>query len=252
MIQTSIHTKACSAHIAINRGRVKHYGEGVYLKDGQQFEIELFNPHSYKVLAKISINGYLISQAGIVLKPGQRVFLERFIENDKKFLFETYEIENSDEAKEATKENGLVEVFFYPEITTSGYWSSGITYIGSNAPYNNFGNSTFTLGGSTTNTFFSTTSTSIVNCSNVTQDSAPVAGSLETGRVEQGENSSQEFQNSSGSFSIFYNESSKIQILPESSKPLEVSEIRSYCTGCGTRIKKTSWKFCPSCGAKIE
>jgi rRNA maturation endonuclease Nob1 len=40
------------------------------------------------------------------------------------------------------------------------------------------------------------------------------------------------------------------KILPKSSKPVEVQEIRNYCTECGTKVK-TNYKFCPSCGNKI-
>ncbi len=29
------------------------------------------------------------------------------------------------------------------------------------------------------------------------------------------------------------------------------ADIRHYCTECGYRIRKQSWKFCPKCGAKL-
>jgi predicted RNA-binding Zn-ribbon protein involved in translation (DUF1610 family) len=27
--------------------------------------------------------------------------------------------------------------------------------------------------------------------------------------------------------------------------------VRHYCTSCGYRLRKESWKFCPRCGDKI-
>jgi len=54
------------------------------LNDGDEFEIELFNPKTNPVLAKISINGKRISERGIILNPGQRVFLERFLDSPEK------------------------------------------------------------------------------------------------------------------------------------------------------------------------
>lgn len=78
-----------------NRGRLKIYNENsLYLQDSEEFQIELFNPTNNTVLAKIEINGKLISNSGLVIKPAQRVFLERFLDSDRKFLFETYEIDN--------------------------------------------------------------------------------------------------------------------------------------------------------------
>ena len=47
----------CSVNVTSNKNRIKQYENSVYLKDGQQFELEIFNPHQCKVLAKISING---------------------------------------------------------------------------------------------------------------------------------------------------------------------------------------------------
>jgi len=104
-----------TAHITVNRNRLKLYDSNVYLKNGSTFEIELWNPKTTRVLAKIMINGVNVSSGGIVVKPGQRVYLERFLDINRKFLFNTYEIENSVEAIEAAQLNGLVKVDFYDE-----------------------------------------------------------------------------------------------------------------------------------------
>lgn len=256
--------KSCSVHVTGNKNRIKHYDGKVYLKDGQHFELEIFNPHQFKVLAKISINGKEISQAGLVIRPGQRIYLERYIDVAKKFKFETYEVEDSADAKAAIAKNGEVKVEFYYEQNLRGnYWYGNSMTINSN---NWNGSHTTTIN---PNTFFTTTGTSQLG-SNLTYTSSnsvghisyagttvnhismPVAGSLATGRVEEGAKSNQQFSEENGTYNYWVNETVIIKLLPISTKPVEVSEIRNYCGGCGSRIKKTSWKFCPSCGEALD
>jgi hypothetical protein len=260
----------CSAHITTNRNRSKIYeGNQVYLKDKQHFEIELYNPTQFRVLAKISINGRSISNSGIVLRPAERVYLERFIDDKNKFLFETYEVEDTKESKEAISKNGLIEVSFYPEISTNNSYNGCYTFTTHN-PFN----TPFTVGGSgdyiignpytincdgivganystcvSDNVSFGGTTSNTV--SYFTNTSSFENKSLETGRIEKGKSSNQSFKITSGNFSWAESNTVSYRILPESSRPVEMSGIRNYCSGCGTRIKKSSWKFCPSCGEKI-
>ena len=74
-----------SAHITTGKQRLKQNGSNVYLKDGEEFEVEIFNPKSNSVLAKIKINGNYLSGGGIIVRPGQRVFLERYLNEARKF-----------------------------------------------------------------------------------------------------------------------------------------------------------------------
>ena len=230
-----------TANIAVNRNRLKSYGEKVYLKSGTHFEIELFNPKKIKVLAKIYLDGVAISWSGITINPGQRVFLEKWIDNPQKFLFETYETDGSSEAIQAISENSKVQIKFYdqviPEFTIQ---PASWTYTNSNMIPS--------FGGTTQTNLYS---------SNIGQNSSTVTHDLyipnnnETGRSEKGESSNQTFSKSNDLFSELISNTINMQILPESQKPIEVSEIRNYCTSCGTRHKKASWKFCPNCGTKI-
>lgn len=241
---------ACTANITSSRNRLKIYGNNVYLKDGQNFEIELYNPTQSKVLAKIEINGKLMSQSGIVLRPGERVYLERFIDTNNKLLFETYEVENSEESKRATEKNGLIEVYFYDEYTPTTWITNSGT--GSRSPFWG-GDYYYTTNSPTTSTPWAGTP---INCmSNIVSESFSCSTSnpsTETGRVEMGESSSQSFTTVDGSFNYFSTKSVAIKILPESHKPLESKDLlRNYCSGCGTRVRKQSWKFCPSCGEKF-
>ena len=107
----NLHTKPVTVptvYVTKGRQRVKQYDNYiVYLKNGDEFEIEFFNPTINKVLAKINLNGKSLG-SGIVLRPGERVFLERYIDEAKKFLFETYEVDGNDSnVKEAIKMNGI-------------------------------------------------------------------------------------------------------------------------------------------------
>ena len=70
-----------SAKIALKKNVLKVYDveniKAVFLKDGSEFEIELFNPLQVTVLAKIKLNGEWINGGGLILKPGQRVFFRK-------------------------------------------------------------------------------------------------------------------------------------------------------------------------------
>jgi hypothetical protein len=241
--QTTVHS-ACTANITSSRNRLKIYGNSVYLKDKQSFEIELFNPTQGKVLAKIEINGKSISNSGIVLKPGERVYIERFIDSNNKFLFETYEVEDSEEVAKATEKNGLVEIFFYPEMYHSSISTWITTYPTWITTYPTYTHPIYNINNGTTANYYT-------NYNSISKN-ITVTESTETGRVEMGESSSQEFTSVNGTFTFLPSNSVSVKILPESHKPLESKDLRrNYCSGCGTRVKKQSWKFCPSCGEKF-
>jgi hypothetical protein len=264
-----------------NRNRLKTYDGGgtIYLKDGQNFEIELFNPLANRVLAKISINGNQISSSGIVLNPGQRIFLERFIDDDRKFLFETYEVENTKEVKEAIQKNGKLEISFYneyvPLITNtwiyngspgsflysgSGsitvpctYGNIGTTTVNTNATTTTLGlNSSYNLTNTSSFTGSLTSGTTSTTAANYSSHVSEPESNIETGRKEMGDKSSQDLSQTYGNFNLYSFQTSSIKILPLSVKPVEVKDLRKYCPECGTRAKKSTWKFCPSCGGSLD
>lgn len=252
-----MYNSTTTAHVAVNRNRLKQYGETVYLKSGTHFEIELFNSKPNKVLAKIYLDGIAISSGGIVIKPGQRVFLERWIDEPKKFLFETYEVDrNSSSVKDAIRLNGRVRVEFYDQQYVPSYHSiTSSTGPAINVP-------TWTLdhlsqpvyGGTTQNQIYFTSS--VAGSNDVIGQNSSINANLnmnfmETGRTEKGEKSDQNFTTDDSTYNSWTCNTVHIHILPESQKPVEIKEIRNYCTNCGSRLKKSSWKFCPSCGTKI-
>jgi len=245
-----------------DKGRKSIKNGKVFLNDGDEFEIELFNPLTVSVLADIKLNGQSISKTGLVVKPGQRVYLDCFIDDRKKFKFSTYEIESSLESINATSNNGVLEVFFYKEdVITLDNWQRRFDRIivEKHYPYNPYpwynpyrvycGTSNGTLGTINTvlttngsNSIIGTTTTSngiysanSINCSYTSVVDLPnmnIAGSLstnsiETGRVEKGEKSKQKFTEVDMEFEKHYIASTIIQILPESRKPAEVKTMKT-------------------------
>jgi len=264
-----------------DRGRKPIKSGNIYLQNNEEFQIEIFNPLRECVLADIRLNSQSISKTGLVIKPGQRVYLDCFVDDRKKFIFQTYEIEMTDETKEAIQNNGLMEVFFYKEEAVSlknwseklrqvvireyypvyPYWQpyyrpypvwyggycttnigttlqgNSISFGGTtvNAVYNSTNNnSNLTSFNSTTGTLNltggvsnSASYTSGVELSNLnlnnsfSSNSIPIAGSLETGRIEKGEKSNQQFGEVDMDFEKNYIHHIVYQLLPESRKPVE-------------------------------
>jgi hypothetical protein len=238
-----------TAHITKKKSRLKVYnGHIVFLNDKDNFEFEIHNPKQHPVLCKIKLNGEYISNSGVVLKPGQRVFLERFLDSNNKFEFSTYEVKDTPQNRSAIDLNGDVLVEFYDEQRTRTYsngtgWITTSNPLGNNNMYTVTNTGTPYLGGLTY-------TTSSVGSSTLTTAYANYTSTVETGRVEKGGISDQSFTNSYEEFNYFTSHTVKFKILPLSTKNKNVEEIRQYCTECGTKVKK-NYKFCPSCGNKI-
>jgi hypothetical protein len=256
-----------------DKGRKPIKSGNIYLENNEEFSIEIFNPLKECVLADIRLNNQSISKTGLVIKPGQRVYLDCFVDDRKKFIFQTYEIEMTDETQEAIQNNGLMEVFFYKEEAVSlKNWSEKLRQVVVREYYpiyvdrypnwypyrpypvwyggyctTNIGTTLqgggLSFGGTTTNTVFNSTTgtlnltggvsnsasyTSGVELSNMSinncfsSNSIPIAGSLETGRIEKGEKSNQQFTEVDMDFEKNYIHHIVYQLLPESRKPAEV------------------------------
>jgi len=64
----------------------------------------------------IKLDGKPLNGGGLVLNPGQRVFLERYPADPRKFKFSTYDVNgNNQQVRHAIAKNGLVEIDFYKE-----------------------------------------------------------------------------------------------------------------------------------------
>ncbi len=231
-----------------DKGRKPIKSGNIYLENNEEFSIEIFNPLKECVLADIRLNNQSISKTGLVIKPGQRVYLDCFVDDKKKFIFQTYEVEMTGEVEEAIQNNGLMEVFFYKEEAQSlKNWSDKLreVVIREYYPiyvdrypyyrpypvwYGNYGTtnigSTFcggSFGGTTVNSVYNSTTNSEMNLTNCySSNSIPISNSLETGRIEKGEKSNQQFSEVDMDFEKNYIHSIVYQLLPESRKPVEV------------------------------
>jgi hypothetical protein len=244
-----------TAYVTINRNRLKLYNfSNVYLKDGSNFEIELWNPKTTRVLAKITINGVSMSSGGIVVNPGQRVYLERFLDAKKKFVFSTYDVENSAEAIAAIQNNGLIQVDFYdeqPYYPGPYYLNNTITIQNTPSQWTTTNIPNSFMGSSGTGVIGMSSNNVTTNyCCNVS-DSVKNAcmDSIETGRIDRGGKSNQDLVDTYGTFNPWTCAAYSIKILPERAKPVEVGEIRAYCSGCGRRWRLGE-NFCQRCGTK--
>jgi hypothetical protein len=268
------------AYITKDKKRLKQNGQNVYLKNGDEFQLELFNPSTNTVLSKIKLDGNYISGGGIVLKPGQRIFLERYLDDARKFKFETYEVDGtSNEVLDAISGNGGVVINFFDEHIQP-VWTNNISYGGSfgGPTYStntggsfqpithttNTGGVTFTtngFGGSVTtgtasySTLTAGISSPMFNTSsgniNISNKKEVTMDSLETGRVEKGGKSDQSFQTVNKSFNHYACSTSVWKILHESQKQYDNKDLKVYCGNCGKKRKKDSDKFCSSCGTKF-
>lgn len=269
-----------------NHGRRAVQHNKIYLKDGEEFEIELFNPMPDNVLAVISLDGKPISKTGLVLRAGQRVYLDCFYDDKKKFLFRTYSVDNSSaEVQSAIAKNGLVEIQFYKEKILNKYTADSIVHHHHHYNHYNYypyrlynpwywnGLGMTTTGGyvnGTTTTYNSgvyNSGTLTANCSSTTlgstsssQSAAPLSVNTdasqfyanvnsvsftndsfdttslsytsspileETGQVDKGSKSSQEFVSIDMDFEDAILNKIQYQLLPDSKKPAEVQNVSS-------------------------
>jgi hypothetical protein len=230
-----------------DKGRKSIKGDKIYLDNGQEFEIEILNPLKESVLADIRLNGNSICKTGLVVKPGQRIYLDCFVDDRKKFIFQTYNVDGTQESLDAIADNGLMEVFFYKEqAVTLQNWNDRFhkVIIHEYHPvyypvYPRWYPTHYTLGTGTITTCSSSGTvngsygTSFTNCSlnsgSLTSGNAyynsPVGGSLETGRVEKGEKSDQQFVDVDMEFEKNYIHHLVFQLLPSSRKPKEINEV---------------------------
>jgi hypothetical protein len=189
------------------------------------------------------------------------VFLERFLDTNNKFEFSTYEVKDTSLNRTAIDLNGDVRIEFYNEQIHQpnyGLYVNGSTStVSIRSPY--FGNATFTTGSPYYGnaTFTTSNSAPMASYYSNTSSVSSLVGeptlskkSIETGRVEKGEESKQNFTNSYQNFEYNVSHQISLKILPLSNKNKTTEDIKYYCTECGTKTK-SKYKFCPSCGNKV-
>ena len=323
-----------SVVITSNRNELKLYqGNLVYLNNGDNFELRFFNPLQEKIGVEIIFNGVKKGDSYLVLNPGQDIILDRFLDEQRKMLFETYVVNgDSQEALDAIQKNGLIKFNFYKEYSyanrnktevdinynfppkphrydhnyytntngsvntfnlsgastsTSGVsgisgtsgssGSSGVSGLygvsgtkGISSTYSTLSN-TAGMGNVTTTSFNSNiyySNTSTYNSNSRIYSSPGVFTTefdqsfvsmdmleeteLETGRIEKGDISNQTLRTVNAQFASTSFHTVTYKMLPYSSMDRTIGEVREYCTDCGYRLRKQTWKYCPKCGTKIN
>ena len=109
------------AKVAVNKSLLKEYSNSsneriVYMNNGTEFQIQIFNPYTYTIGVSFNFNNNLRGNSNLlVLRPGERVWLDRYLDNESRLLFSTYEVGNSQAVKDAIKDNGNLCIKFYKE-----------------------------------------------------------------------------------------------------------------------------------------
>ena len=300
MMAIAINKSLCK-ECSVKDSNTTTWSRVVYLENGTEFQIQLFNPHKFTIGAEIYINDEKLSNR-LVLKPGERVWLERYLDVKKKFKFSTYEVEGNDPmVQEAIKDNGKIEVKFHREVRIKNFSSYPTITLDGNGWWNSYGKNTNKYPGTidvlykntsdnankleTTHCYSSklcgqgaygeasaSTITATSYCADATanysatvdldacypETSAATSISIpnkmicETGRIETGSSSKQEFDNVNIDFEYFPFVTEKIKLLPMSQKPVFANDLQKvYCPECGRKLK-TKYKFCPYCGTEVE
>ena len=267
-------TNTQMAKVAIDKSLLREYDNRVvYLKDGDEFQIQLFNPKATTIAAEITINGVSCGTK-LVLRPGERIWLERYLDRSKKFKFTTYEVDDTPEVESAIRNNGKIVVKFYDEVVKrsvgNSVWitkgPSSILYSDAvlSSPSNVYCSKTLNVGDnyldlnsvSTSTTANYTASTvdtvsSLLSCSYDVEATVETNSVKETGIIEDGSHSNQDFYMVNKDFSYYPFKTEEIQILPVSQKPVYSEDVQKvYCTECGRKLQ-SKYKFCPFCGTPV-
>jgi len=285
------------AKIAVRKSLLKEYSNSsneriVYMNDGTEFQIQIFNPYSYTIGVSFNFNNNLQGNSNLlVLRPGERVWLDRYLDNESHLLFSTYEVGNSQAVKEAIKDNGNLCIKFYKEQEKHNWnntifvntninaepWNHVDVYY-KNQPksycadnINNCFNASLDLcsgeisGAASVNTALSASSACTYNALSTTYTSASTSTdtykpaklsksrskSIETGRIEEGSHSNQKFSYVHKDFEYWPFKTEYIKILPTSQKQINANDLKKLYCHECGRKLNQKFKFCPYCGAQL-
>jgi hypothetical protein len=260
--------------ILVNKQLRKVYGNKknkIYLNNDDYIQINIFNPTFERIGVQLEFNGSLENKM-LIVNPGQKILLDRFVDTKKKIKFSTYFIDKNNKlSKKAIEKNGSITIHFWKEKNNTQLNISSTTRTWINYddiqtyPLNNY-NSILNNITTSNNTYQSHTTSNTSNLDNL----------LETGRLEKGEKSKQKMNDVYfESDYIFHSQKFKLlpfsqmkekkKSIPDNIKPEYISvdshnnyykntDHRIYCSNplCGYRIRNRNWKFCPVCGNDIE
>lgn len=286
------------AKVAVNKSLLKEYNNSeqservVYLNNGDDFQIQLFNPERKTIGAEVYVNGEKLSGI-LVLKPGERIWLERFTDKSVKFKFSTYNVEDgySEEVQNAIADNGVITVKFFKERKKNYWWCddtsnpikvyyNGLVYTTSSDTALKYRNDINMVNSFETNSamndFLKPESTYSKECTcNFTPEADFISSyscgsymneksfkdscgndnlsnTIETGRISEGGYSSQKFNNVNIDFEYCPFRTEVIKILPVSRKPYNSSDLNKIYCTECGRKLNPKYKFCPYCGTRCD
>lgn len=187
--------------ILINKQKRKVYGKKknkIYLNDNDNIQIYIFNPLTERIGVQIEFNGHL-EEKMLIVNPGQKVMLDRFIDSKRKIKYSTYFVDGSDNrTKKAIKKNGDIKINFWKEkINFNNY-----TYIDNYSSNNIFNDGTSGISPTYDDKTYNYVESTFTNSS-----------LLETGRMEKGNKSNQKMKKIEfDPYYIFYTK--KYKLLP--------------------------------------
>jgi hypothetical protein len=234
-------SKYPDTHITVKKSRLKEHKTRqtrnlVYLDHEAEFEIELFNGSNETLGVKIKLNGKYISDRHMVIYPGQRVFLDRYIDDARKFKFHKYVVSGAElaEVAKAIEDNGKITVEYYREYVRSEPTLRVTQTTLPEEVWINHSNLQDT-----------------VTCCLDSVAPTPHGNFWETGIIEKGGMSNTRFDEIDKNFDSFVEHTKHFQLLPSSQKPIETKDLVRYCTQCSGKLKKEH-RYCANCGTKVE
>lgn len=205
----------------------KFNGNEVYMEDKAIFEIEFFNKDSRTVCPLIIMNGDKFKRMPVV-HPGQKYRLDDFMDINRKFLFSTYMVEDTQEVHEIIKKNGLIEITYYYEKTISKETDFSILFDLSPHLIES-DNSPYLMENEFPEDF----------------DLSPKL--VETGRIMKGEKSNTKYTSVSIDIDWDNTDYAEFKILPILYMPKDIC-----CRKCNKEYKEVSFNYCPNCGEIIH
>lgn len=265
------HEKLATA-IRVNGQVLKEFKDTVYVPYGSEYEIRIKNLNTVRALVKISIDGKDVTEAGLVIGPGQTIDLERSIANGNlekgnkfKFIERTAQIEDH---RGIELEDGLVSITYQYEkprpvvvrvpVIHEYYPRYPRYYDWHNWPHDRIFTSCSTGGGTYAynNIARSAASNSAGDAGTLSQFSETTHDSNEVGITVPGSVSEQKFQTvdnfevEEATFSMV------LKLLGQTATKTAVKEAvtvraKPKCTTCG-HLNRVTNKFCSSCGTGLE
>ena len=247
--------------VAVQKNLVKQYVQKdqhnrdqvrCFLKNNTQFEIYLKNHRKVPVIVKLEINGKNQGQ-GLLLQGLEALFLDKFLTNNKKLIFKTYDSFNmSQEVQEIIKQKTNIGKISINVYSIRSVYDSSINT--GNLDYNYYQNC-FTTG---SRLFYGSGSCDMVYnpdkmiITPSLKPSTPKGGAIEGGKLSDQQYDVEcdwEISSLLESYDLHIYDLSSRVVNEQNEQVDEINKVAVYCSACGRR-QRANEKFCPADGTK--